>query len=46
MMIKTINVMVSALVAFSIWCAAVLFTILVLHVVAIGGLTAFHLMHS
>ncbi len=50
MMIKTINITLGVLVAFSVWCAAVMFAIFVavvtLHVVVVGGMTAYHLIHS
>ena len=46
MIIKTINITVGVLVAFSIWCAAVMFAILALRVLVIGGFTVYHLMHS
>ncbi len=50
MMMKTINITVGVVVAFSVWCAAVMFAVFVaiiaVHVLLIGGLTAYHLMHS
>ncbi len=50
MMIRTINITLGVLVAFSVWCAALMFAIfvavLMLHVVVIGGMTAYHLLHS
>ena len=50
MMLKTFNVAVGILVALSLWSAAVMFTVFVtvlaLHVLAIGGLTAYYLLHS
>jgi hypothetical protein len=50
MIIKTINITVGVLVAFSVWCAAVMFAVFVaivaLHVLVIGGFTVYHLMHS
>jgi len=50
MIIKTINITLGVLVAFSVWCAAVMFAVfaavLALHVVVIGGFTIYHLMHS
>jgi hypothetical protein len=50
MMIKTLNLTLDVLVAFSVWCAAVMFAMFVaivtLHVVMIGGMTAYHLIHS
>ncbi|MCE0522736.1 MAG: hypothetical protein LV480_07475 [Methylacidiphilales bacterium] len=50
MMIKTINITLGILVAFSVWCAAVTFAVFVaiiaLHIMAIGGFTVYHLMHS
>jgi hypothetical protein len=44
-MIKTINVTLGVLVAFSVWCAAVMFAILALHVVVMGGFAVYHLMY-
>ncbi|HEV3270949.1 MAG TPA: hypothetical protein VGZ93_02090 [Candidatus Methylacidiphilales bacterium] len=46
MMTKTINITVGVLVAFSVWCAAVMFAIVTLHVLVITGLTVYHLLHS
>jgi hypothetical protein len=50
MIIKTINLTLDVLVAFSVWCAAVMFAvfvaIVILHVLVIGGFTAYHLMNS
>jgi hypothetical protein len=46
MMMKTINITVGVLVAFSVWCAAVMFAILALRVLVVGGLTVYNLMHS
>jgi hypothetical protein len=51
MLIKTINIALGALVAFSVWCAAITFAVLVaivaLRVVVIGGLIVYsHLKHS
>jgi hypothetical protein len=46
MLIKTFNVTLGVLVAFSVWCAAVLFAIATLHVLVAGGFTVYHLMHS
>jgi hypothetical protein len=46
MMIKTINVTLGVLVAFSVWCAAVMFAIVTLHVLVIGGFTVYHLLNS
>jgi hypothetical protein len=46
MMIKTINITLNILVAFSVWCAAVMFAIVTLHVLVMGGFTVYHLMHS
>lgn len=46
MIIKTINITLGVLVAFSVWCAAVVLTVLTLHVIVIGGFTVYHLMHS
>lgn len=44
MIIKTINITLGVLVAFSVWCAALMFAVLVLHVLVIGGFTVYHLM--
>jgi len=38
MIIKSINITLGVLVAFSVWCAAVIFAIATLHVLVIGGL--------
>ncbi len=50
MILKTFNITLDVLVAFSVWCAALMFAIFValltLNVVAIVGLTVWHLMHS
>jgi hypothetical protein len=50
MLLKTLNITLGVLVAFSVWCAALMFAvfaaILTLHVLAIGGLMIWHLMHS
>jgi len=46
MIIKSINITLGVLVAFSVWCAAVIFAIATLHVLVIGGFTVYHLMHS
>jgi hypothetical protein len=46
MIIKTINITLGVLVAFSVWCAAVMFAIVTLRVVVMGGFTVYHLMHS
>ena len=46
MIMKTLNITVGVLVAFSVWCAAVMFAIVALHVLVIGGFTVYHLMHS
>lgn len=49
-MLKTINVTVGILVALSLWSAAVMFTVFVAllawHVLVVGGLTAYHLLHN
>jgi hypothetical protein len=49
MMLKTFNITLGALVAFSVWCAAVMFTVFTvvigLHVLVIGGMTAYYLTH-
>jgi hypothetical protein len=48
MIIKTFNITLGVLVAFSVWCAALMFAVfiamLMLHVLVIGGLTVYHLM--
>jgi len=52
MMLKTFNITLGVLVAFSVWCAAATFAIFVavlaailpLHVVVIGGLIVYYLM--
>ncbi len=46
MMIKTINITLGVLVAFSVWCAAVMLAIVTLHVLVIGAFIAYHLMHA
>ena len=50
MILKTFNIMLDALVAFSVWCVTLMFAvwiaILLLHVVVIGGFTVYHLMNS
>jgi hypothetical protein len=50
MILKTFNITLGVLVAFSVWCAALMFAIFVailaLHVAVIAGLTILHLMHS
>jgi hypothetical protein len=46
MMLKSFNIALGVLVAFSVWCAAVLFALFVLHVMVIGGFTVYHLMNS
>ncbi len=49
-MIETMKITLDVLVAFSVWCAAVMFAvfiaILARHVVIDGGMTAYHLLHS
>jgi hypothetical protein len=49
MLIKTINITLGVLVAFTVWCAAlmfaVFFAILALHIAVIGGFTVYHLMN-
>ena len=49
MIIKAIHVMLSVLVAVSVWCAAVVFAVLIaslaLHLAVMGGLTTYHLMY-
>ena len=50
MIIKTFNITLGVIVAFSVWCAALMFAVFVamvmLHVLVIGGLTVYHLMHN
>jgi hypothetical protein len=50
MILKTFNITLGVLVAFSVWCGAILVTacvaIVALHALVIGGLTAYHLIHS
>jgi len=50
MIMKTINITLDVLVAFSVWCLAmmiaVFIAIMTLHIVVIGGFTAYHLMSS
>jgi hypothetical protein len=50
MVLKAINITLGVLVAFTVWCAALMFAlvvaILALHVMVIGGLTVYHLMNS
>jgi len=47
--LKTFNITLGVLVAFSVWCAALMFAVfvafLIFNVVAISGLTIYHLMH-
>jgi len=45
-MIRAINITLSVLVAFSVGLAALLLAVLFLHVLVIGGLTVYHLLHS
>ncbi|HEY0257524.1 MAG TPA: hypothetical protein VGC39_08780 [Candidatus Methylacidiphilales bacterium] len=45
-MIKTINITVGILVAFSIWCAAVTLAVLILRLLMAGSFTLYHLIHS
>jgi hypothetical protein len=33
-------------VAFSVWCAAVMFAIVTMHVLVVGGFAVYHLMNS
>jgi hypothetical protein len=48
MMNKTISTTVGVLVAFTVWCAALMLAILIvtvtLHVLVIGGFTVYHLL--
>jgi hypothetical protein len=46
MIIKTMKITLNALVALSVLCAAVMLAIVTLHVLVVGGLTVYHLMHS
>jgi hypothetical protein len=46
MMIKTINITVGVLVALSVWCAAVMFAIVTLHVLVMSGFAVYHLLNS
>ena len=46
MILKTFNITLGVLVAFSVWCAALVVALLALNVVMIAGLTIYHLMHS
>ena len=50
MVIKAINITLGVLVAFTVWCAALMFAvfvaILALHVLVIGGFTIYHLVNS
>ena len=48
MILKAFNITLGVLVAFSVWCAALMFAVfiamLMLHVLVIGGLAVYHLM--
>ena len=46
MMLKAFNLTLGALVAFTVWCYAIAFTVMSLHVLVIGGFTVYHLLHS
>jgi hypothetical protein len=50
MILKTFNITLGVLVAFSVWCAALMFAVFVaimaLHVAIIAGFTIYHLMNS
>ncbi len=46
MFLKTFNITLGVLVAFSVWCAALLVVMLALHVVEVAILTIMHLMIS
>jgi hypothetical protein len=46
MIIKTMKITLGVLVAFSVWCAAVMLAIVTLRVLVISGFTVYHLMHS
>jgi len=45
MILKTFNVTLDVLVVFSVWCAALLVTVVALHLLVVGGLTAYYLLH-
>jgi len=48
--LKTLNITLGVLVAFSVWCAALMFAVfvavLVFHVAVVAGFTIYHLMNS
>ena len=46
MIIKTMKITLNALVALSVLCAAVMLAIATWHVLVVGGVTVYHLMHS
>jgi len=46
MIVKTINLSLDVLVAFSVWCAAIVFGIMALRVMVTGGVAVYQLMHS
>ena len=46
MIVKTFNLTLDVLVAFSVWSAAVMFAIVTLHVLVAGGFTVYHLLHT
>ena len=50
MLLKTIHVALNVLVALTVWSAALMFAVFIamvmLHVLVIGGLTVYHLMHN
>ena len=50
MMIKTFKITLGLLVAFSVWCAALMFAVFVaiiaVHVLVISGFTIYHLVNS
>jgi len=43
---NTINIVLGVMVALSVWFAAVMFAILALHLVVIGGFTVYHMLYS
>ncbi len=46
MILKAFNRTLGVLVAFSVWCAALVFAVLAMRALLAGGLTVYHLMHS
>jgi hypothetical protein len=49
MITKTINITLGVLVAFTVWCAALMFAIfaamIALHIMMFGGFTVYHLLN-